>query len=322
MNLKSFILLGSSLPNEYICTSGSLLDGLLHVKLSIDLGEVDVSASHILLGYKPLMIGLPFRDRKLVSWAEEKSMVRLSFRSFTLQNREIAWLELKRVGSWRMGDTTLLLYQGKRGGHEFAHVGYKWINELYEFLRSRKAGNIHLPTRLYTQVRIAYAVPRKISLICLGNGGGYNIFPSDLHGSVGRDYYAGSLRIGSQASGQVEGLRKILVADINVSAYAETYSLGQNHMDKLRSLNAFQTSGLSKRFQLPVPRHTVSYKELLLKDSFDSGIHRIHFYETLGEETIDTNSPRLCHIHRIYAQWAERSAIKSGILSSLASDPS
>ena len=305
MNLKSLAkrsILGSSLPNEYVCLSATLRDGL-RVILNKDLDERDVTEIQMLLGYKPLLVGLPFQDEEMVLWAARKSLLRLSFRSPSMGNKEIAWLELKKAGSWRMGNTTLYIYEGQRGGHEFMSQGYRLIDIIYELLRSRKAGNVSLSRKLYTQVRTAYAVPRKISLISVGTEGKYNIFPTDLHGSVGKDFYAGSLRIGSMATGQVEAYKNILISDMNVSAYREPYSLGKNHMGGLRPLDDFQTSGLSDRFQLPVPLNAVAYKELLWKNSWESGIHRVHFYEVVGEKILDGRASRLCHIHRHYAQW-------------------
>jgi hypothetical protein len=306
MNFKNHlrrILLGSSLPNEYICTPGDL-PACLQVMLQGDHSEVNVTQSHVLLGYKPLVIGLPFQDAEWVGWASKTKEINISFRSAVPTNKEIAWLKLKKAGSWRMGETTFVIYQGIQGHHDFIRPWHRLAGALYELLRSRKPGNISLSAKLYNQVRIAYAVPRKISLIVLGDARGYNIFPSDLHGLVGKGFYAGSLRIGSKVCQQVEAYQKILVADMDVAAYRETYGLGRNHMAGLQPLAILPASGeKSEQWQLPIPLGATGYKELQRKYSWDTGIHRVHFYEVVSEKQFDIRFSRLCHIHRYYAQW-------------------
>lgn len=305
MKLKDYLrqmLLGSSLPNEYVCTSSDLPDSL-QVILASGISEINVTKSHVLLGYKPLMIGLPFQDREWVLWAARTSKIKISFRAAAPGSQEVAWLKLKKAGSWRMGETTLVIYEGLVGHHKFFGPWRRWANGLYELLRSQKPGNIPLPAKLYNQVRIAYSVPRKISLMCLGDSRGYNIFPSDLHGAVGKSFYVGSLRIGSKVCRQVEEHQKVLMADMDVSTYRETYALGRNHMSSLQPLEILPTSGdRSDRWQLPVPTGAIRYKELQRKYSWDAGIHRVIFYEVVGEKTLGRGS-ELCHVHRYYLQW-------------------
>ncbi len=306
MSLKNYvrrILLGSSLPNEYICTTNDL-PASLQVILPSDHGELNVTESHRLLGYKPLLIGLAFQDQEWVSWASKQKEIKISFRSTTPVASELAWLKLKKAGSWRMGETTFVVYQGVNGDHDLMLRWRRMTNALYELLRAQKPGNIFLPAKLYNQVRIAYSVPRKISLLCLGDTNGYNIFPTDLQGAIGKGFYAGSLRIGSKACRQVEQFKKILVADMDVAAYRETYALGRNHMSGLQPLAILPVSGArSERWQLPVPTGATAYRELQWKYSWDTGIHRVHFYEVVTEKILDDKASNLHHIHRYYAQW-------------------
>jgi hypothetical protein len=306
MNLKNYLrrlLLGSSLSNEYICVPGDLPRSLQLI-LECERGEVNVTESHVLVGYKPLMIGLPFQDREWVLWAAMTTGIKISFRAPPPGNHEVAWLELEKAGSWRMGETTFVIYEGLEGHHDFFGPWHRWTNWLYELLREQKPGNISLPAKLYNQVRIAYSVPRKISLMCLGDSRGYNIFPSDLHGAVGNGFYVGSLRIGSKACRQVEENQKILMADMDMSKYRETYGLGRNHMSSLQPLEILPASGArSDRWQLPVPAGAIRYRELQRKYSWDAGIHRVIYYEVVGEKTVDSRGSELCHIHRYYLQW-------------------
>lgn len=60
----------------------------------------------------------------------------------------------------------------------------------------------------------------------------------------------------------------------------------------------------SEAYNFPLPEAVTEYYELELLDSYDFGIHRIHFYKVTRHFTGLHNST-LAHIHRFYAQWRE-----------------
>ncbi|MEX2231750.1 MAG: hypothetical protein WD824_06305, partial [Cyclobacteriaceae bacterium] len=163
--------------------------------------------------------------------------------------------------------------------------------------------NVRLPGNLYDQVRIAYAVPRKIALITVCDGNKMNMFPTDLHGPFGKKFYISSLRKGGKANLQVEQTRKLILSFMPVNEYRAVYALGKNHMKDMKDFDEFSIlNEPSAILKLPIPSAALHYKELELIDSFDAGIHRIHFYKNVHNEKI-TNGLTLAHIHQYYAQW-------------------
>jgi hypothetical protein len=316
MGLKDIarhLVLGTALANEYVCTSSRWLDEPLRAFLKTDDGDIDVTGIQVLLGYKPLTMGLAISEPGLAGWAGRKAEVELVFR--TSGGQEVASLSLARAGSWRMGDVNLVVYRGIKGAHRFLTPMLQTTNRIYEWFRPSSFENGALSARQYDQVRIAYSVIRRISIISLGDGKCFNFFPTDLQGEIGPQFYTGSLRIGGKACSEVETLRKVVVSTINASAFRETYALAKNHMADLRTLDNFSPPGdYSERWNLPLPQHAIAYKELSLRNSWDSGIHRVHFYEVVNEKTIDPQAPDLGHIHKFYAQWRLNNGLKSTYL--------
>ena len=164
----------------------------------------------------------------------------------------------------------------------FSVDGHQFINRQLQRLHSRQSTNVSLNDNLYDQVRIAYAIPRQISIVTVSDGSRINMFPTDLHGPIGENVYAGSLRIGGLANNQVETYKRIVISKVDASFYRESYALGKNHMAELQGVEEFSISPeRSHVFDFPLPRAVVSYQELKHIDSLDYGIHRIHLYEVV-----------------------------------------
>ena len=223
---------------------------------------------------------------------------------FPTDSSAVATLTLKKINEINVNGGPVCLYEGCIGVHSFLSPLHQAANNALEKFRNRPVGNISLNGNLYDQIRIAYGVPRKISIITVSDGSLINMFPTDLHGPIGGSFYAGSLRIGGRANEQVESLTKVVISDIDVSAYKQTYALGKNHMNDLQNKDGFRLhQKRSSTFNFPLPASALRYRELTRINSFDHGIHRIHFYQIVNDEALSNSSSTLAHIQQYYAQW-------------------
>ena len=310
-NLKK-LLTGLSISQEYICLDLAKHEYSLSVYLSALPTPTEVTACHLFLGYKPLIIGIP-----LSTGSEEyqalKSLdqIQLTFMTNeTFQNvlgaRPIvlAKLDLTRIAIKTLGDQVIQFYEGRYGQHAFLNFFNQLINRHRDNRRKSDAANINLIGNLYDQVRIAYSVPRIISVITVGEGELFNMFPTDLHGPAGKKFYISSLRIGGRANDQVENLKRVVISQVSASAYKQVYLLGKNHMQDLKPVANFSIDNeRSETYKFPLPEGVTQYRELNRIDSFDHGIHRIHLYEVMNSKGLRDESSILAHIHQYYAQW-------------------
>lgn len=304
------ILTGLTIPQEYVCLTTPELQSALSVLLTTNDGgyNCDVSSTHLFLGYKPLIIGLSFRtDDHNHSLVKSQDFVQLSFRyqkSSNSTESAIGRLSLKKIEEKNFGEVMVIIYEGRHGEHSFLNAFHRWSNRQLEKRRKDNPNNVGLPGNLVDQVRIAYSIPRKISIITTSDGNSINQFPTDLHGAIEENFYAGSLRVGGLANEQVERYKQIVISEVESSSYKQAYALGKNHMRDLRSKNEFQLHPTpSEKFSFPLPESVISYRELKKIDSFDVGIHRIHFYEVINQRLVQTIKSPLTHIHQYYAQW-------------------
>jgi hypothetical protein len=164
-------------------------------------------------------------------------------------------------------------------------------------------------------VQIAYAVPRNISLITVGNNGLYNLFPTDLHGQLDQAHYIISLRTGGKAAQQVAAAGKLLISQVHADAYKIVYGLGKNHMQELKAIKNFPFRGdWSEKFTLPLPKHAVASRELILLDTFTHGIHNIMLFKIVSDSHPEPQSESLAHIHNSYATWRYKNGLPGNYL--------
>ncbi len=249
-----------------------------------------------------MIIGLTFSvDDKNFEMIKKQSEVTLRFLN---QENLLARLSLLKISEKKLGNEVVLFFEGKHGIHSFLNPIHQWLNRQRERWWKQLPNNINLPGNLFEQVRIAYSVPRVISIVSVSDGPLMNMFPTDLHGPLGKKFYASSLRKDGLASEQVEKYHRIVISEVDVSFYKQAYSLGKNHMKELTGENRFflHTEN-SKAFNFPLPKEIIRYRELKQIDFLDHGIHRIHLFEVLHEQTVAQGKSTLTHIHQYYAQW-------------------
>ncbi|HQQ97476.1 MAG TPA: hypothetical protein PLX35_09435 [Cyclobacteriaceae bacterium] len=298
------LLTGLVYPQEYICLEETPPSNL---RLWVESEEAvrDVTDEHVFVGYKPLLIGL------FSAPVETGRSVVFHLRSE--DGNSVAELIAKTVFHRVFNDRSVIFCEGIRGSHTFIHPIYQWINNQRQWLTRRKPGNVGLPGNLYDQVRIAYAMPRIISVVILSDGQRVNVFPTDLHGPIAPQHYVSSLRIHGKATEQVERLRKLVIADLPVHAYRKVYAWGVNHQRDLQQPDQYQwENSASRHLGIPLLAGTIGYRELELEGSVDWGIHRIHFYKILYN--VHTNGQPVTHIHQYYAQWRSDHGLFTGLL--------
>jgi hypothetical protein len=302
------LLTGLTIPQQYICTGFEDFRSpfLVYATSRKKNLRLDVSKTNILLGYKPLIMLLPDvppeHEEICLTFVRKDFQPNTIWNGFETDASAVARLILKAKCKIS-GTGEAALYEGLYGEHNFLSPLHQFVNNYRERLRKQKAGNISLPGNLQDQVRIAYSTPRIIALITLVLNGRMNMFPTDLHGDWGKDFYVSSLRHGGRANEQVEQSGVVALSFIPVQEFSFAYSLGKNHMQKTDFEDNFRLHSItSSVFSIPLPESTLGYLELKRLYSVDLGLHRIHVYKKVHHEILHPGST-LAHIHQYSAQW-------------------
>lgn len=298
---------GLHYQQEYLCLAKESFQDPIHAYLVKDARIIqDITDKHLFTGYSPLIFTMSWPDLK-----EPFPNVEIVFCQQSLQPNDLfkkrdalASLSLRLIKKQTIQPNEIYHYEGVRGQHRFLSFIHQYIVGLNNVLYNRKKGNVFLDNDLYKQVQIAYSVPRTISLITVGSGELYNLFPTDLHGAVNEQYYISSLRYGGKACKQVESTGRIVISQVHSDVYKAVYTLGKNHMKELKPKENFFFSGsLSHVFGLPLPYSVLKYSELELIESFNQGIHKLLLYKIVSNEIVNEEPSTLSHIHNCYATW-------------------
>jgi hypothetical protein len=302
------LITGLTVPQQYVCLPLESLSEPLSIFLTSDESKLlllDITSSHVFLGYKPLLIMIACEsqlEKVCLSFVSGDYGSTKTWRGFPTSTKAVSRVVMKRIMTFTE-DKRYQLFEGEFGWHRMINPLYQLVARVRNAFRESNASNVALPGNLYDQVRIAYSIPRIIGVITLGDEESMNMFPTDLHGKVDDRHYFSSLRLGGKANQQVKKFRKIVLSFMNALEYRHVYALGKNHMQETRSKENFDLSpAVSQTFHLPLPRGAVSYIELRLLNSCEMGIHCIHVYEIVNEEKI-SEGRTLSHIHQFYAQW-------------------
>lgn len=305
---------------EYLCMAKEPFASPMHVYLTHGQQVLkNITTSHLFTGYAPLIFTLYAPQNSSEAFTNEIEVVlsqRLLQPNEILQKKDaIARLSLKKTGGWSAGDLDIVHYGGLRGTHHFLSSFHQFIIALSNRLYSPKTGNVYLHDNLYKQVQIAYAIPRVISLITVGNGSLYNLFPTDLNGPVGEQYYACSLRQDGKACKQVLETGRMVISQVHCDLYKTVYALGKNHMKEMLPKDRFPFGeNVSSILQLPLPQQVLHYREMELTNTSDHGIHKILLFKILSQQTTGPRSATLSHIHTVYASWRRNNGLPGNYL--------
>ncbi|HKB43762.1 MAG TPA: hypothetical protein VKC90_05210 [Chitinophagaceae bacterium] len=309
MTLKKLFnkLNGLHYRQEYLCLAKESFQQPIHAYLVNDKKIIkDITDEHLFTGYSPLILTLNSAAGQELPDEIDIIFSQQSFHpnEFFKQKDAIASLSLKMIRKQALGDTAVFYYEGIKGRHHFLSSFNQYIIGLNNRLYNKKQGNVFLDNNLYKQVQIAYAVPRIISLITVSDGKFYNLFPTDLHGPAGGQYYVSSLRHEGKACRQVEAAGRIAISQVDCGFYKTVYALGKNHMQDMKPKGSFPFSeSYSVIFQLPLPQPVLYYRELELLESFVHGIHKFFLFKIVSSALIKDKPATLAHIHNSYATW-------------------
>ena len=309
---------GLHYPQDYLCFAREMFQQPLHLYL-VQQGRVlkDITGLHAFVGYCPVVFAFPAFPEISNNTVLQTMLgpAGLSTGEKYSRRQAVAQLSFKPINRQATTEGEILYFEAVRGRHRLTNAFHQAVGQLYNRLYNQQPGNVYLQGNLYKQVQLAYALPRKVCLITVGQNNCYNLFPTDLHGQMNSGFYVISLRHAGKACEQVMTTQKIVLSEMKAAAFKQVYSLGKNHMLPLKEATAFDFSpDCSNQWSLPLPKEYTGYKELQLIDSFRAGIHQLLLFQITSEEQCDSDPQTLVHVHNLYATWRQKNGLQGNYL--------
>jgi hypothetical protein len=295
------ILLGITLPTEYVTARRGDLPQALKTVITANSGSDVNDQALLFLGYKIPLVGI----------VTSRSDDNISHRIFNFALKETVSNEVLGGFSGRTGPEIAL--GEKRVTIAQAFLAQQWIEseihqsntKFFGLFRKNREDNIHLTKQEYDFLKMQYSIPREIRIAIVTNGDQYNLFPIDLFGFAGDEYMILSLRHKMKSCAQVESTRRIAIWTADAKYAREVYALGKNHSAEYVSEDQLPFTGeKSPVFNFPAPQYGMEPEEFefLHRIAPDYAHHRLLILKRVGNKA-EPNENALVHIHRAYAEW-------------------
>jgi flavin reductase (DIM6/NTAB) family NADH-FMN oxidoreductase RutF len=148
---------------------------------------------------------------------------------------------------------------------------------------------------------ITFICPRPVVLVSLRGEDSGSIFPMNLLGGLGGDYFAFALTSRRQAAPLVKRLGQLALSTVPLHCAATVRQLARNHyapsIDWDRLPFPLRSS---KKLDLPIPEFAIRVHELQVCDAQDLGSHTF-FLARILEEQRNACQPEFHMIHGLYA---------------------
>jgi flavin reductase (DIM6/NTAB) family NADH-FMN oxidoreductase RutF len=291
------------LPQQ--CTMG-MPDPQREVRIWLEgLGDpIDITNNHVVACASPFIVGIgldPERTRQTL-----RMRLSLKFRERDGDRRLLAKVRLRSSGSVTIADQALSLFHIRSCNNYCLTRPRLWAYDLYQsFKRWRRDKNPEIPMSVLgaRSMNVFFICPRPVVLVSAMDGSKGNIFPMNLFGCIGDDYFAFALNSLRKAAPLVERAGRVALSSIPIEHAGLVRQLGKNHRSDFAEWDKlpFATTP-SPALGLPIPQFALRVREMEIKTVQKLGSHTLFLARLIRDEHL-RNDLQFCMIHGIYQSW-------------------
>ena len=275
------------------------------------LGEpLDVTQGHFMACGAPLLIGIS--DEFLRGCHDpRRQTLSVRFRERSAPARLLGSIGLTFFRAVRAGGGFVHLFRPRSPRNYCLPRLQLWAHYLqYARLRRRSPDSeITMTARDVHAMCAFYICPRPTGLVSVCDGSHSNIFPMNLMGATGRDYFCFALKTITPVVSLVQRAGRLALCSLPVEKAPLAYRLGKNHNSESMDMSQLPFATVrSPKLRLLIPEFSVGVKELQVESSENLGSHTLFAARILHEEQW-TSAPQFFLIHGIYDLWKRKAAM-------------
>jgi flavin reductase (DIM6/NTAB) family NADH-FMN oxidoreductase RutF len=269
----------------------------------------DVTGRHMIACASPFTIGIGLDAQSSLEVADASSLT-LKFFEHAGDQRLLAEIELHLSTSVAAGPQELFLFHVGSVRNYCLSKPRLWAHYLFlAYLRSRgtkKPGEIPMVARGVHAGIVCFICPRPVVLVSVADREAGNMFPMNLMGAVGEDYFAFSLNTTRQASPLVQRVGRVALSDLPFDQSDRARELRGNHKKESIRWNDLQfPTRTSAAFGIPVPDFALRVREMEIEAVRRLGSHTVFVARIVREERC-SEGPQFFMIHGLYQAWRLR----------------
>jgi flavin reductase (DIM6/NTAB) family NADH-FMN oxidoreductase RutF len=228
----------------------------------------------------------------------------LKFRERDGEGRVLAELDLRHTATILTNGPPFRLFQVDRCRNYCLPASRLWAHYLHHaYLRQKSTSHIRLSNRAAQAMAAAFICPRRVVLVSAVWGDRSNMFPMNLLGSLGDDYFAFSLDSTRLAAPLVAGAGQVALSGIPVRRAEIAQQLGRNHKKESVAWSQlpFATTP-STALGIPVPSFASRVTELEVETIRNLGSHTLFVSRVVRDERRAAGEQYFM-VHGIYQSW-------------------
>jgi hypothetical protein len=270
----------------------------------------NVTDNNVAVAARPFTIGIVLESNGDATGIEG-SQPTLKFYERGGENSLLGEIGLRLLEFLPVGSDRLYLFKAENYANYCLKQSVLWRRYLhysYDRWRSRgrsHASDIRMLARDVHSLFVFYICPRPVFLVSVMDGDRGNIFPMDLTGPIGAQYFSLSLHSTCPAA-LMERSRRIAVSSIPVEQTPLAFELGKNHKKPFIDWGKipFATTN-SAAFGLPVPRFSLRVREMQIEVVRPMGSHKMFLAKTIGDQRW-ADGLQMFQIHGFYQAWKQQ----------------
>jgi flavin reductase (DIM6/NTAB) family NADH-FMN oxidoreductase RutF len=282
---------------------------------------LDVTERHIMACCAPFIIGVSV-DGIGNTASRKSSDIALRFCERGGDKRVLGVIRLAPNDVVDLGRSELVLFD-VLGSTNYCLARLRlWAHYLpaaYSNWRRFQTFDVKMHSREIRASQVAFIRPHPLMLGSVNGEGGGNIFPMNLLGDLGYDYFAFALKDSRRPAHLVERMGSIAICNVPLSLCSVAFKLAINHTKDSVDWNQLPFPlTLSRSLLIPVPASAPRVREMKIDQVKKIGSHTLFIARIISDEW-HSNEPQVHIVHGFYQHWRLRGD-KARLKSSLVED--
>jgi flavin reductase (DIM6/NTAB) family NADH-FMN oxidoreductase RutF len=192
-----------------------------------------------------------------------------------------------------------------------------YLPAAYSNWRRLKTFDVKMRSREIRASQVAFIRPHPLMLGSVNGKSGGNIFPMNLLGDLGYNYFAFALKDSRRPAHLVERLGTIAVSNVPLSLCSVAFKLAANHTRESIEWDQLPFPLTpSKNLLIPVPASAPRVREMKVDQVHKIGSHTLFITRIISDEW-HWDEPQVHIIHGFYQHWrlrGDKAKLKSSLL--------
>jgi flavin reductase (DIM6/NTAB) family NADH-FMN oxidoreductase RutF len=268
--------------------------------------RIDVTHRHFMACGAPLTICVGLESGEIESPKSYRRLI-LRFHEHAGEQRLLGEIGLHVDDRFRVGTHEIYLFHvTDYSNHCLPWIRLRMHYLLHERTRRQSKDDVRITSRDSLAMIVFYLCPRPIALVTVGDLEVGNLFPMNLMGPIGDDYFAFGLN-SNRAAPLVERARTIVLSTVPLEQASIVSSLGKNHRKASIDWSKLPFPTIRPRnIDAPVPSFALSACEMQVEEFRHLGSHTLFVAKKVAQERL-ADGPQLFLAHGMYKAWLHHS---------------